>query len=223
MAWNNNTPVATNQIAADLVAINANWEYCGANKVAAAGDILYATAANTLTKLTIGTAGQILEVNAGATAPAWVSKGIVQVVSTQTGAVATGTTVMPYDDTIPQKTEGDEYMTLAITPASATNKLIIDAIWQGAFSVETKISVALFQDDTAGAIAAASARVVLANLPVSPIILRHYMAAGTTSATTFKIRAGGADAGTTTFNGISGGRIFGGVIASSITITELRA
>ena len=51
---------------------------------------------------------------------------LVQVVNTQTGAVATGTTVMPIDDTIPQNTEGDQYMTLAITPTHASNKLLIE-------------------------------------------------------------------------------------------------
>ena len=55
--------------------------------------------------------------------------GTVQVVNTQTGAVDTGTTAMPCDDTIPQNTEGDEFMTLAITPTSATNKLKIDVVF----------------------------------------------------------------------------------------------
>ena len=36
---------------------------------------------------------------------------VVQTVHTQDGEVATGTTNLPFDDTIPQNTEGDEYMT----------------------------------------------------------------------------------------------------------------
>jgi hypothetical protein len=47
------------------------------------------------------------------------------------------------------------------------------------------------------------------------------MDAGTTSETTFKVRAGGEEAGTTTFNGVGGARKYGGVLASSITITEI--
>jgi hypothetical protein len=39
-----------------------------------AGDMLYATAADTLTDLAIGTAGQFLVTNAGATAPEWASR-----------------------------------------------------------------------------------------------------------------------------------------------------
>ena len=39
--------------------------------VDAAGDLLYGTAADTLGRLAIGTAGQVLQVNSGATAPEW--------------------------------------------------------------------------------------------------------------------------------------------------------
>jgi hypothetical protein len=145
---------------------------------------------------------------------------IAQVVNTQTGAVATGTTTMPLDDTIPQNTEGDQYMTLAITPTNASSTLLIEVNWSGASSVVNTIGVALFQDSTAGALAAAPLRVAEAD-QISTVSYIHKMTAGTTSATTFKVRAGGSSAGTTTFNGRSGGRLYGGVIASSITITEL--
>ena len=145
---------------------------------------------------------------------------IAQVVNTQTGAVATGTTILPFDDTIPQNTEGDEYMTLAITPTSATNKLRIDVVFFGTPSVSDWITAALFQDSTANALAAMPMFHGTATAG-TPIVFTHYMTSGTTSATTFKVRAGKNGAGTTTFNGQSGGRIFGGVFASSITITEI--
>ena len=44
-----------------------------ANVLTAAGDLLYATAASTADNLAIGTAGQVLIVNSGATAPEWSS------------------------------------------------------------------------------------------------------------------------------------------------------
>jgi hypothetical protein len=48
-----------------------------------------------------------------------------------------------------------------------------------------------------------------------------HTAASSTSATTFKVRIGPATAVTFTFNGYGGtNRLFGGVVASSITITE---
>jgi hypothetical protein len=42
-----------------------------ATAIDAAGDLLYGSAADTVTRLAIGTAGQILKVNSGATAPEW--------------------------------------------------------------------------------------------------------------------------------------------------------
>ena len=55
---------------------------------------------------------------------------IVQTQSFSTSTYVNGSVVLSgLDDTIPQKTEGDEYMTLAITPASATNKLLIEVVF----------------------------------------------------------------------------------------------
>jgi hypothetical protein len=146
---------------------------------------------------------------------------VVQVVNVMSGAVATGSTVMPADDTIPQNTEGDEYMTLAITPKSATNKLKIEVVCNVSNGAASRQGVALFQDTTAGALAGVAPYVNSTPIGPDPICFTHYMAAGTTS--TFKVRSGPATAATTTFNGVSAGRIFGGVMASSITITEIKA
>jgi hypothetical protein len=156
----------------------------------------------------------------------WAAAGspsvVVQVVKTVTGAATTGTTAIPIDDTIPQNTEGDEYMTLAITPGNASNRLKIDVVLFGAINGSDWMIAALFQDSTANALATGSMY-----LPTSggggSIQFTYWMAAGTTSATTFKVRAGrdNVSPGTTlTFNGTGGARLFGGVYASSITITE---
>ena len=148
---------------------------------------------------------------------------VVQVVTTQTGAVATGTTIVPNDDTIPQNTEGDQYMTLAITPKSATNKLIIEVSCPMAISIASNHVVgALFQDSTAGALAATLYFIGSANT-VEPFVLTHTMTSGTTSATTFKFRAGPETAGTMTVNGLSAARKLGGVSAATIKITEVVA
>ncbi len=47
------------------------------------------------------------------------------------------------------------------------------------------------------------------------------MTAGTTTPTTFHVRAGGATGATVTVNGSSGSRLYGGAVTSSITITEI--
>lgn len=59
-----------------------------AGAVTTAGDTVYATAANTLARLPVGTAGQVFRVNAGATAPEWSS--------TFAGAYFTGNAVNGY-------------------------------------------------------------------------------------------------------------------------------
>ena len=148
---------------------------------------------------------------------------VIQVVSYQTGALATGTTRIPSDDTIPQNTEGTEFMTLAITPTSTTNKLLITVVLNAALSnADNTWTVALFQDSTANAIAAAACSQTGAAY-ITPVVFNHYMTAGTTLSTTFKVRSGGSIASTITFNGSGGVRLFGGVAASSITITEIAA
>ena len=149
---------------------------------------------------------------------------VVQVVNVQTGAVATGTTVMPLDDTIPQITEGNEFMTLAITPTSASNKLKIEVVCMLAQSgTSTRLLAALFQDSTADALAVGWSGRNGTSDDEAVLVFTHYMTSGTTSATTFKVRAGEGIAGTVTFNGRAGARMFGGVMASSITITEYTA
>lgn len=147
---------------------------------------------------------------------------IVQIVDTQTGAVATGSTVIPFDDTIPQNTEGDEYMTLSIGPTNSKNKLKIDVVahvYNG--FPNTIVTGALFQDSNPDALAAS----IFSDDPTSSgiITFTHYMTAGTTSSTTFKLRLGPPSPNIITFNGYASTRRYGGVYASSITITEIQA
>jgi hypothetical protein len=145
----------------------------------------------------------------------------LQTVSTQTGAVVTGTTTIPFDNSIPQQsTEGDQYMSLSITPKSATSTLVIDVVFYASNSAVVNQVVALFQDATENAIAAVSQAASSAGAPET-IKFTHVMTSGTTSSTTFKVRSGGSGAGTTTFNGSGGVRAFGGVAASSIVIREI--
>lgn len=150
---------------------------------------------------------------------------IVQVVNVMDGAVATGTTVQPNDDTIPQNDEGDEYMTRSITPTNSSNKLIIEVIANVSTALtggNATIVGSIFQDSTAGALATTIDNSGGTSLP-QILTIRHYMTAGTTSSTTFKFRFGVSSAGTNTFNGFGGVRKAGGALASSITITEILA
>lgn len=146
---------------------------------------------------------------------------VVKIANTQTGAVATGTTTIPWDDTIPQNTEGTEFMTLAFTPANAANTLIIEVLANVDVSAVNYCIGALFKDSDANALAAAAVYQEGASRAMQ-IQFTHKMTAGTTSPITFRFRAGTGGAATMTFNGEVGARKFGGVMASSITITEIK-
>lgn len=144
---------------------------------------------------------------------------IAQIVTFTTGAVFTGTTVIPLDDTIPQNTEGDQYLSLTITPKNAASELHIDVVLQISPSAGNHVITALFQDAGANALAA------FVNIPgsgtyMNAAVFKHVMTAGGTAATTFKVRCGIDSSGTITINGQSGGRKMGGVISSRITIKE---
>jgi hypothetical protein len=147
---------------------------------------------------------------------------IIHKKSSSTGAVATGTTIMPFDDTVPQITEGTEFMTISITPTNPTSILEIELTAFMACSISERIASAIFQDAIAGALVAAVTLSPSTN-GSSEHVYSVRLQANTTSAITFRFRAGPASAATVTFNGSAGGRIFGGVMASSLRVTEYAA
>lgn len=147
----------------------------------------------------------------------------IQTVNVQVATSSTGSTAIPIDDSKPQNTEGDEYMTRAITPSSASNKLLITVVLHGSHSADNRITAALFQDSAADALAVG--RTFTGTTEAGTVTFNYHMTAGTTSATTFKVRAGGGSGtgATFTFNGSGGSRIYGGALVSSITIEEIKA
>lgn len=145
---------------------------------------------------------------------------VIQTVLNVDSAVATGTTTMPIDDTIPQITEGDQYMTQAITPLAAANVLEIDHVGNYTGQAGNTCAVALFQDATAGALAVNGNNISNTGY-VMNMKMTHRMIAATIVSTTFRLRFGFAAAGTNTFNGTAGGRLFGGAINSNMSVKEI--
>jgi hypothetical protein len=85
------------------------------NPMTTTGDVIYSSSGSTPARLGIGTAGQVLTVNSGATVPVWaVASGrVVQAVT------ATTTTSFTNSTTTPSNT-----LSLAITPSAATSKIL---------------------------------------------------------------------------------------------------
>lgn len=148
---------------------------------------------------------------------------LVSQVENFTGTVATGTTSIPNDNTIPQITEGDQYMSQAITPTSAANVLNVEA--QGVFSHSSavRLIMALFQDAGANALATVSQVVSSTTLMLPSTRLAYAGLAAGTASTTFRIRAGGTTGATMTFNGEVGGALFNGTLNSYLRVRELMA
>ena len=169
-----------------------------------------------------GSANQIMQTN-GSAQISWATRGAVrqcQYTINSTYSATTGVAI-PVDDTIPQKTEGTTAgMDRAITPGATDNVLVIEGTVNCAHSDDTTLVVTLLQDTTADALAAWSVRCIADYMET--VSFRYVMAAGTTSATTFKVYVGpSTGTGTTWINGGStSGRKFGGVARSILTVTE---
>lgn len=146
---------------------------------------------------------------------------VLPVVGTFTGDIQTGTTPIPWDDTIPQNNEGNEYITFTHTPKKATSTLVID--WQLNLSNNASsghLTSALFKDTDVSAIKASI--VTFSGAGFQYLLSgRHIMQAGSTTPITFRVRAGGSAGGTTTtLNGSGGVRKLGGIENSFLTVTE---
>jgi hypothetical protein len=193
---------------------------------------LFSTNARTLVPFILLGFIEITEAAAGvwATAPTVVQTyrdgyrktgDIIQQVHNVTGAVASGTTIMPNDDTIPQITEGDQYMTQAIIPMSGIN--LLEVAHQGNYANSDpgfNLVTALFRDATPDALAAFLGRGEVAGA-VSILTIRAMVQAGGIATTTFRSRTGCASASTTTFNGVATVRKLGGLMASYMRVTEI--
>lgn len=199
----------------DLVLKGATSGQITLTPTAVAGTNTLTVPAETGTVITSATSTRIIQ-------PSAVPAGsVVQVIYSVVTAYTTGTTIIPWDDTIPQNTEGTEFITASITPKSATNKLLIQFSGPCSTSAAAWIGAAMFQDATAGALSATSVYMAT-GAGAAQINLNYQMTAGTTSSTTFKIRVGPAVAATVAINGASTvGRVYGGVWPTTLTITEI--
>ena len=136
---------------------------------------------------------------------------------------ASGITPIPLDDTVPTSSEGYEWGSISYTPVSAGNRLLVRAtLFAGEPSNNSDGLVqALFKDADASALAANCSNVLYGVVVAGVLVTEHEMAAGTTSAVTFRARASG-NLGATTLdvNGAGGARLFGGVAKSKLEVWE---
>jgi hypothetical protein len=147
---------------------------------------------------------------------------VVQRASNFYTAYVSTTSVIPWDNTVPQSTEGTEYLSATIIPKSATNRLRVRAIVNGTppGGGGTTVVAALFKDAETSA-RAAGACYNIANAPIQ-FPLEYEFIPGSVAPLTMRVRIGPGGASTIYINGAASGRIFGGVQNISLVIEEIK-
>ncbi|MEO0490023.1 MAG: hypothetical protein AAFZ49_10770 [Cyanobacteria bacterium J06659_2] len=150
---------------------------------------------------------------------------LVQRVTSTSSVRSTGSGTIPYDNTIPQITEGNQFLSGSITPTDAANYIDIELhAWVSEISnTANAVLGAVFRDAVAnalvsGAILATSAASTLTG---GLLALRYRELAGSTIARTYSFRAG-CTGGSVEFNGLEGASRFGGTFRSSLILTEVQ-
>lgn len=147
---------------------------------------------------------------------------IIKISYAEQAAVVTCSTAMPYDNSIPQNTEGNEVVTVSHTPSNASNILHFRARAAGGVSGAGQLIGAIFTDSVADAVKMARGSYATTN-ETAAVEVRGKMVAGGTSPITFKLRVG-LDSNTIYINGNgSGTRVGGGVDAAHIEVWEEKA
>lgn len=133
------------------------------------------------------------------------------------------TTRVPYDNTVPTSTEGQEVITATYSASSASD--FIDITFEASVTVNVTdyIIATLFIDSGTAAIKSVPLWAFNTDSP-QLLRLKHRVAATTTTARIYRIRVGPGTAGTTVFiNGDSAGAKFGGTMKTFLDIAQVKA
>ena len=148
--------------------------------------------------------------------------GVRQVVYATLGTQTFSASTIPFDNTIPQITEGFQILTVSITPQSITSNLYVLAIANISCSQVATGALAIFRDSTANAYGVASTAVLTANTSENLSVIAM-IPSDSTSASTIRLR-GGANNGNLYVNGsAASGQGFGGRFATSLMVMEVGA
>ena len=144
---------------------------------------------------------------------------VVQQVSTTIQTLVFTAGLIPIDNTIPQISEGGQIITLAITPTSLSNKLVIEFMTSASVDAVAIITMALFRDAIAAALAAGTIVPLNSSVQTAGGLI-HTMTVPSLSAQTYRIRMG-ANGGTTRVNGTSAEQKYGGRGSTTLVISEI--
>jgi hypothetical protein len=151
---------------------------------------------------------------------------IIQVQYAELTARTTAATDIPFDDTIPQNTEGNEILTVSITPSSASNTVLVTAhIPLVTISTTGRAIAALFVDSVADALAVSAQDLsTTSNIEETELTVCVRHSPATTSAVTYKLRVG-PSTGTLYVLGVGSNaadRRFGGAARVTLIAQEIK-
>ena len=173
--------------------------------------------------------GQVLTFNSGSgrwenqdSAAGGGGAGVLQIITTVNGNAINSATIIPYDNTIPEITEGLEVVAVTITPNNATNILVIEARTDGVLTATPNVAVgAIFQGGVTNALTAGRSQTADEANIGGQINLSHTMTAGATTPLTFSLRAGPNATGEFRMNaGNDGTQRMGGTSNTYIRVIE---
>lgn len=154
---------------------------------------------------------------------------VVQTNRSQVVGAATGTTVMPFDTSIPQYTEGNDTNLLAgITPKNASSIIEVECVLNVSQSDATarQVMAALFSGSatpfeagTPNALAVSATQCAQNN--IYTVTLKYRETAGSTAIRIYGVRWGMGTAGTVRLN-TDGTNNLGGVLCSYLSVKEIR-
>lgn len=145
---------------------------------------------------------------------------VIHTVTTSSTEFATGATVIPHDDTAPTIGEGDSFISVSgVTPSSPANISEVHVQMFLASSQAAHQAAALF-DNSSSTLLTVTAVGIAAAADIIPMTLT-WRGLASPSLGWWDVRSGPSAAGTTTFNGAAGARLYGATAKSWFTAKDI--
>jgi len=140
-----------------------------------------------------------------------------------TASVGTVTATIPYDDTVPDDSEGTSILSATVQPVYATSYLLVEAESHVAANVAGLNTILGIFSSTA-TLAVEVTTIATASVNLMQKISFSYLAqSSSTTSRAFTLRIGPEAAGTITINGQAAARLLGGAAITKLRISEINA